>query len=318
MKQLFENWRKYMNESISGPFYVVKRPNKIRGKAHYTVVHKPSDTYVDSALYKMGRKAVQAIADKLNLANQENEGIFENPNLPNDEKALRKVIEVIKSAPERSEHTTISESIDFDKNWLNFLSEKKWADYEFEKDSWEELSPAEIEAARDPVEVDIPEEFIDLINKAYEKIGGNFDYKTPEDIPGDADIWIGTDIDDDPEPDALRIAKTKPAGVKLSASGHDGTRAGIDAYKAKTAEMLKKPGHYAEMSKGIAHVMLKYHGIRHVDDPEVVQATLGPSKPIKWLGAHPEGKYPGIEGWYTRTISGNEDELKIMLGDPRP
>ena len=87
-------------------------------------------------------------------------------------------------------------------NWRNFLNEKKWADYEFEKGSWEELSPAEIEAARDPVEVDIPEEFIDLINKAYEKIGGNFDYKTPEDIPGDADIWLGTDIDDDPEPDA--------------------------------------------------------------------------------------------------------------------
>ena len=105
MKQLFENWRKYMNESISGPFYVVKSPNKIRGKAHYTVIHQPSDAYVDSVLYQSGKKAAQAIADKLNLANQENEGIFENPNLPNDEKALRKVIEVIKSAPERYDNT---------------------------------------------------------------------------------------------------------------------------------------------------------------------------------------------------------------------
>ena len=54
----------------------------------------------------------------------------------------------------------------------------------------------------------------------------------------------------------------------------------------------------------------------YVDDPEKVQKILGPSKLIKWLGPHPEGKYPGINGWYTRTISGHEDELKIMLGKP--
>ncbi len=201
-------------------------------------------------------------------------------------------------------------------NWREFVNEKKWEDYEIDKNTWTEFSPDEIEASRDPIEVDLPEEFIALINKAYEKIGGNFDFGAPEDVPGDADIWTAIDIDDDPEPDALRIGKTKPHGVKLSASGHDGTRPGINAYIQKTADLLNSPGYYAEMSKGIAHVMLKYHNVSYVDDPEKVQKILGPSKLIKWLGPHPEGKYPGIDGWYTRTISGHEDELKIMLGEP--
>jgi len=201
-------------------------------------------------------------------------------------------------------------------NWRKFINEKNWQDYGFQKDSWEEFAPADIEASREPVEVDIPDEFIALINKAYEKIGGNFDFKQASDIPGDSDMWLGVDVDEDPQPDALRIGKQKPAGIKLTASGHDGTRKGIDAYVRKTGELLKTPGHYAEMSKGIAHVMLKYHDVPYVDSEEKVQSRLGSGKPIKWLGKHPEGKYPGVEGWYTRDIAGHKDELKIMLGMP--
>ena len=195
------------------------------------------------------------------------------------------------------------------------LEEEVWADYGHDKGKWEEIPASDLK--NDPDNVDITDELIALINNAYKQIGGNFDYKTAADIPGDADYWAAVDLDDDPEPDAVRIGKSKPAGLKLSASGHDGKRASIDAYKAKTADMLHTPGTYAEMSKGIAHVMLKYHNVPHVDDPEVVQRVLGASKPIKWLGPHPEGKYPGINGWYTRTISGHADELKIMLGTPR-
>jgi hypothetical protein len=47
-----------------------------------------------------------------------------------------------------------------------------------------------------------------------------------------------------------------------------------------------------------------------------VQKVLGPSKPIEWLGTHPDGKYPEYNGWYRRTIEGHEGELKIMLGNP--
>ena len=201
-------------------------------------------------------------------------------------------------------------------NWRQFINEETWADYGHDKGNWEEIPTSDMSS--DPENVDITDELHALIANAYKDIGGNFDYKSPSDIPGDADHWSAIDIDDDPEPDALRVAKSKPAGLKLSASGHDGKRTSIDAYKAKTADMLRSPGTYAEMSKGIAHVMLKYHDTPYVDDPEVVQKTLGASKPITWLGPHPDGKYPGIDGWYTRTIQGHENELKIMLGTPNP
>jgi hypothetical protein len=205
-------------------------------------------------------------------------------------------------------------------NWRQYLKEEVWADYEHPKGQWEDIPDSDLR--HDPENRDITDELFDLIANAYKGIGGNHQFKQASDIPGSgehhADYWSAIDIDGDPEPDALRVGKSKPAGLKLSASGHDGKRVSIDAYKAKTADMLHTPGTYAEMSKGIAHVMLKYHDAPYVDDPEVVQKTLGVSKPINWIGPHPEGKYPGIDGWYTRTIHGHENELKIMLGTPNP
>jgi hypothetical protein len=196
------------------------------------------------------------------------------------------------------------------------LREKKWEDFGIDKGEWREFSPSEIESSRDPVNVDVAEELFALIDNAYKDIGGNFDFQNPADLPGNSDYWAAIDIDDDPEPDALKVGKRKPFGLKSTAAGHDGSRAGIEAYKNKTAELLSTPGNYGEMSKGLAHVLLKYFDTPHVSDPEIVQAVLGPSKPIQWLGAHPEGKYPGVDGWYTRTIKGKPGELKIMLGIP--
>ena len=122
-------------------------------------------------------------------------------------------------------------------NWRRYLNEEVWADYGHDKGSWEEIPTSDHSSA--PDNVDITDEIINLIQNAYKKIGGNFDYKTAADIPGDADYWSAVDLDDDPEPDAVRIAKSKPAGLKLSASGHDGKRPSIDAYKAKTCLLYK-------------------------------------------------------------------------------
>ena len=202
-------------------------------------------------------------------------------------------------------------------NWKKFLKEEKWEDYNYPKKKWAKIDPAEITRAKDPENIDLSDELFALIDTAYKAIGGNFDYKSADDIPGSADFWLAVDVDDDPEPDALRIGKSKPAGLKLSASGHDGSRGGKDAYIAKTAELLKSPGHYAEMSKGIAHMMLTRYDVPAVTDPEMVQRVLGPSKPIQWLGPHPQGKYPGIDGWYTRALGGSDAEMKIMLGEPK-
>jgi len=202
-------------------------------------------------------------------------------------------------------------------NWRKFLKEEKWEDYNFPKGTWTKLDPADIKKAKDPENVDLSDELFHLIDTAYKPIGGNFDYKSADDVPDDADFWLAVDLDDDPEPDALRIGKTKPAGLKLSASGHDGSREGKDAYVSKTVELLNSPGHFAEMSKKIAHIMIKYYNTPFVGDPEKVQQVLGPSKPIQWLGPHPEGKYPGYDGWYTRALGGSDAEMKIMLGNPK-
>ena len=196
------------------------------------------------------------------------------------------------------------------KQWKNFLKEKKFADFSKGKGQWTDLNKSDLENSEN---IDLTYELYDLIATAYSAIGGNFDYKSPEDIPGKADDWTAVDVDGDETPDALRVGKKKPAGTKLTASGHDGTKPGRDAYVAKTAEMLHMTGYYAEMSKGIAHLMIKYYQVPYVEDEARVRKVLG--KELEWLGPHPEGKYPDYNGWYVRDISGHR-ELKIMLGMP--
>lgn len=195
------------------------------------------------------------------------------------------------------------------------LQEKRWEDLGADKGEWTELSAAEIESSKDPENIDIADQLYTLIYNAYKKIGGNYDYKSPEDLPGKADYWSAVDLDDDPEPDALVVGKTKGSGLKYTAAGQDGFRPSIDSMLDKTGEMLNTLGIYGEFSKGLAKRMLVVYKVPHIEDPDVVQKVLGPTKPIIWLGAHPEGKYPGINGWYTRQIGG-EEALKIMLGKP--
>ena len=39
-------------------------------------------------------------------------------------------------------------------------------------------------------------------------------------------------------------------------------------------------------------------------------------KPVKWIGEHPEGKYPGYKGFYERSLGGAQ-HVKILLGTPK-
>ena len=77
--------------------------------------------------------------------------------------------------------------------------------------------------------------------------------------------------------------------------------------------MLKTQGYYAEMSHGIAHIMITKHNIESVNDEETVKKVL--NKELKWVGPHPDGEYPGYDGWYIRTIGGKQ-YMKILLGKP--
>ena len=201
-------------------------------------------------------------------------------------------------------------------NWRRFLSEKKWEDYDVPKNQWHNIPLEDIKKAAEEQggEINIASELYDLIDVAYQKIGGHFDFQSPEDLPSDYTDWIAVNVDNDPQPDALRVSKEKEAGQKMSAAGHDGSRAAINAYVAKTAELLKSGGFYGEMSKGVAHVMITRHGVPFVGQHEDVEKVLG--KTVKWVGTHPEGKYPGYDGWYIRKIGGEHQDMKIMLGRP--
>ena len=202
-------------------------------------------------------------------------------------------------------------------NWRSYLNEKRWSDYDLDKGQWHEIPLEDIKAAADERggELNLADELYQLIDTAYKSIGGHFKFKSPSDLPSSYPEWLAVDIDADPEPDALRINKDSPGGTKLAVSGHDGSRPAVDAYLAKTAEILSRPGYFAEMSKGIAHIMITRYKVPFVNNQETVERALG--KPVNWVGAHPEGKYPGYDGWYTRGFAGAEKaEMKIVLGQP--
>ena len=55
-------------------------------------------------------------------------------------------------------------------------------------------------------------------------------------------------------------------------------------------------------------------GVPYVADEESARRLL-PGKDIEWVGKHPDGKYPGYDGWYYRMLGGKK-HMKIMLGRP--
>ena len=187
------------------------------------------------------------------------------------------------------------------KQWKNFIKEKKFADFSKGKGKWTDLSVTDLE---DPDNVDLTYELYDLIATAYANIGGHLNFQSPEDLPGKEDTWAAVDVDGDDDADALPFLKNKPFGQKYDGGGHDGSKAGKDAFVQKTAELLNKRGYYAELSKGIAHLMIKYYQVLPIEDEEIVRKVLG--KDIEWLGPHPEGMYPEHNGWYIRTINNNK------------
>ena len=60
--------------------------------------------------------------------------------------------------------------------------------------------------------------------------------------------------------------------------------------------------------------MIKYHNVPFVNNQEDVEKVLG--KTVEWTGPHPEGKYPGYDGWYIRKIGGEHADMKILVGRP--
>jgi len=193
------------------------------------------------------------------------------------------------------------------------LVERRFADFNVPKGEYVDLAPADFDHDRsDPEGLD--KEIFDLVQTAYAKAGGNLKVGSPTDLPGGYTYNVAADLDTDPEPDVYRGGKIRGGRLKLGISGHDGSGLAKDEYMQKTVEQLMG-GAFAEMSKGIAHMMITRHGVPAITNQEDVEAYLG--KPVVWKGPHPDPKLaarygPNYEGWYERDIGG-KPEVKIIL-----
>lgn len=175
-----------------------------------------------------------------------------------------------------------------------------------EKHKWLEIPGKTL--AQEP---GILQNLFDLVQTAYKPLGGNYKIKEPSDILKEMSFIIAINLDDDPEADAALMGKQKGRLVKLTSLGHDDLPGSKKEVVRKWVELSQQGKAYAEVSGPAANILLKKMWVPIVTDPKKVKRVLG--KPIQWVGEHPDGKYPGISGWYYRNIAGH-NALKILIG----
>jgi len=137
----------------------------------------------------------------------------------------------------------------------------------FEKGSWEYLTDKE--------KSEFADEIFSLINNAYAPIGGNPNYQTSNNVDGsegDANYLV-IDFDEDPEFDAVVVDKSKSSGTKAAALGHDNSGPAKSLAVNFLAIMLKRPGHYIEVSGKLKDILLS-KGVPLVTDEETIRTAL--------------------------------------------
>ena len=167
----------------------------------------------------------------------------------------------------------------------------------FEKGSWEYLTDKE--------KSEFAGEIFALIDNAYSPIGGNPNYQSPSDVDGsegDANYLV-IDFDEDPEFDAVIVDKTKSSGVKAAAMGHDNSGPAKSLSVNFMTIMLKRPGHYIEVSGKLKDILLS-KGVPLVTDEETIRTALK-GKEIEM----------NDDGTYQRMLGG-EIHTKTMMGNP--
>lgn len=159
---------------------------------------------------------------------------------------------------------------------------------------------------------DIEKDLFDMVTTSYAKVGGNPKIQKPSDIGAEYEDWIVADIDDDPDPDIFVAGNPRNGKMKLGVTATDGTPE-AKAHLMQLKKKLLNNGAWAEVSDAPAHIALNKLGIKPVEDEQKVRDLLG-GKEIQWHGDHPEGKFPGTHGWYSRAIGG-QMHAKIIVGD---
>ena len=168
----------------------------------------------------------------------------------------------------------------------------------FEKGSWEYLTNKE--------KSEFADEIFTLIDNAYAPIGGNPNYQSPSNVDGsegDANYLV-IDFDEDPEFDAVVIDKGKSSGTKAAALGHDNSGPAKSLSVNFLAIMLKRPGHYIEVSGKLKDILLS-KGVPLVTDEETIRTALK-GKEIEM----------NDDGTYQRMLGG-EKHTKTLMGNPK-
>lgn len=166
-------------------------------------------------------------------------------------------------------------------------------------------------SSNDELAKNIEPDLIDMIKNSYSSLGGHPKINEPRSLINSYDEWVVADVDDDPEPDVAAVGSKKGQKVKLGAIATDGGPPAKN-FLLKMKNDILRNGWWGETSGAVAHMAINKLGLTTVDDETTVRKLLG--KEIDWLGPHPEGKYPGTNGWYRRAIGGIS-HVKIIVGD---
>ena len=199
------------------------------------------------------------------------------------------------------------------KSFTEFVTETSFADLRPKTGQWKQIPVPVMKKAQQERSPNIDTELFDLLDLSYAYIGGHVNFKKPSDIPHDYTLWYAVDLNGDNVPDALKFAKPTAHGTKWTGGATDGSAAAKTEYVNNTVKALTTPGHFCEMSDAIMHIMITRYRVPCVDNQKDVEKVLG--KQVKWVGKHPEGKYPGWNGFYVRELGGHP-HMKILLGKP--
>jgi hypothetical protein len=193
---------------------------------------------------------------------------------------------------------------------LRELLEKNFHDHYHVKNKIINLKIIDLE--HDP---ELVKELFNLVTTAYSGIGGHLGIRQPHDLlNGELTIFRAADIDADPQADVFFYGKKTLFGMKYAGMGHDGSSHAKMYALEKTGELLHQAGWYAEVSGALGHILLTRYRVPVITDQKRVEHVLG--KKVQWIGAHPDGKYPGQNGWYIRSVGGMGEHMKILVGVP--
>lgn len=175
--------------------------------------------------------------------------------------------------------------------------------------------------AGDPRRERLKSNLYDLVQSTYSSIGGHYKIRSMNDLD-EYRYWIVTDVDDDPEADAVIMGKPSAIGNKTGIMASDGGSAASGAVKSKFKDLLRGGqvgglgGWWGELSGKPAYAMIS-RGAPVIESELMAKKLLGVD--IEWHGDHPDSDAPSIfrsvRGWYTRRI-GDKSATKIIVGIP--